>query len=1065
MSIDQLVRLIKQINPTPQVHLSPEEKDHAYSLKTKLQNLLLETYGELFDLEPAPWDENIVLLRYRPSPLLDACHAKLHLLTAKALAQVRKADSAPEKKPARKPVRKPIAQSLPQGSPDSLNDIIEQARQHLDQYEYEEARQVLSAMTVRDKEDLLVLRRGLALLLDEVGAYDVALDLLFSLPDNLLNSEMKEATANVCWLNGRFTDARGIFEECAIRELSKESVIRYADILHRQGESRAAFDMLTYAETLSGPPDDTGRLWQDICGELLREATPFLDTTIEAFSANDFTQAEEAARSALDIFPGAERAREVLKFLHDMRNEDTIKSLWEQFHGTEDVGERASLLRILESRDERRKDEIALLLRQETARLTKFQQDNALSSLAGSLANNALKEAFEKLFPLLKEKWAIEGLQQLALQYPDIQCLLQNGEIVRLGLEEARESWLAFLELKFQSHYADPLHTLKLMKKCHRGFYRTPTYGELERRHEARQAEQSRKNVQELLDQLEAEGFDRNQTDRLISLIHRGMASLSREERGAYELRCSAALEKLTRADSQSYHIGCFRKSLLLGDIETAAQHRQMCGDSPALQEIEAETLSLFSVRQMALTGTFSTDIDATHWHPPYEGLRYIGCMRDEAFFRLKIADEHFFVIANLRHGTARRFKLERLRYEVIMVIYADCDRADYHLICVGEANTFFYVRVCIMDQTQSITAHLNLSDLLGLGQYADIEETPFLLDDLHTLYIAYTPDTDNYDDKCHGLIDLRRGRLLKNKSASLREWCFAKIPTWPPLIVIDSDKLDVYNEKLNHLRRIEFDADWEWYERIQVTPNEKAVCIFLEKGQEEGSSRGELALIVLDFDLNVRECYDDIAPAHDFLYYVKLQYDTHRDIMIVGTDFLYDYKAKRVIKEFHGSKFTASDFIAPFSVERLCSALCAVTCDVSWKTSDDSIERLNELIGTPLLYQKILEKKPQLALSAPTRELLGKIKDVEAKPAEQLEGHELRDIQELNRAVLHEAYSDLAPLSINMFSYNFCLNEVTGEYYVSTYVPQQEELIITNISSFIDQTMAHYKKAVEKEE
>ena len=187
LPIDVLISIIKRINPTPHIYLTTEDKEKTYRLKSDLQNLLLTNYGELFDLDPVQWDENIVLLRHRLSPLLNACHAKLHTLSGTALVQVRKGDIVQ----ATKRHTKIIAKSPKQLDPLTLNGAVEQARLHINNFEYDSARELLFGIKIESKEEMPVFLRGLSMLVDEIGAFDVALDLLFSLPKDLIDDNLE----------------------------------------------------------------------------------------------------------------------------------------------------------------------------------------------------------------------------------------------------------------------------------------------------------------------------------------------------------------------------------------------------------------------------------------------------------------------------------------------------------------------------------------------------------------------------------------------------------------------------------------------------------------------------------------------------------------------------------------------------------------------------------------------------------------------------------------------------------------------------------------------------------
>lgn len=101
----ELISLIKRVNPTT-VCLSDTEREQGYELKSRLQNLLLEQYGETFCLAPHPLNSNIVLIKHVALPSIDACHALLTALSCEALDCVAAHDAAPAAKELSKKPRK-----------------------------------------------------------------------------------------------------------------------------------------------------------------------------------------------------------------------------------------------------------------------------------------------------------------------------------------------------------------------------------------------------------------------------------------------------------------------------------------------------------------------------------------------------------------------------------------------------------------------------------------------------------------------------------------------------------------------------------------------------------------------------------------------------------------------------------------------------------------------------------------------------------------------------------------------------------------------------------------------
>ncbi len=76
---EEIITLIKKVNPT-KLYLSEADRERGYQLKGKLQNLLLENYGDCFHLAPHPYNPDIVLIKHQFLQSIDACHAHLKTL-------------------------------------------------------------------------------------------------------------------------------------------------------------------------------------------------------------------------------------------------------------------------------------------------------------------------------------------------------------------------------------------------------------------------------------------------------------------------------------------------------------------------------------------------------------------------------------------------------------------------------------------------------------------------------------------------------------------------------------------------------------------------------------------------------------------------------------------------------------------------------------------------------------------------------------------------------------------------------------------------------------------------
>lgn len=892
-SIDVLIRAIKQINPTPHVHLSPEEKENAYKLKSDLQNHLLIHHGELFDLEPTQWDENIVLIRYKPSPLLDACHAKLHLLSENALAQIRKGDVAIVRHHHRKEIKVKTPKSVDTGT---LHGIVEQARLYMENYEYDSARELLASMVIESKEEVLTFLRGVSILTEELGVYDLALDLLFSLPKELQNDDIREITANACWHNGQYADARGLFEECVIKELKKESIVRYANILHREGESRSALDLLNQVEGMSGFIEGMDALKVGIYRALAEEAQPHLDAAKREFDANNFDLAEEAAGKAIAIFPECVEAKELLKMMKEIRNEDNVKSLWQRFSATTNRTERLNILKNLKSVDTHRLKKIETLIEREMEEEKQEGLERLVCEIKGHLEKNEYDNAFDKIFPLLKNRNHSEPLKLLVQEYSQIQCIVSNAQFLRLKPQEAKECWLSYLQLRDVSieHNADK--AASLLRKARKAFHAYPAYMVMEQQIHEITAKQSRERISGYLSQLEGNDVSLDKAEKIVSLMKKESKNLPLEEADRLSALYEPRLKELQLKNGESYHLNLLKKSLLLGDIESALIHKQSISDPIAIKQVEDDVAEyLHDIESKPVAFELSTDLYSAFKTRPDKGIKFLNCIEEEAFFRYSISDTNFLIIVNLKTSECRRYDMKDLSNNTDKVFHADVDTGEYGLLCTSN----LYIRVVLNKHKSSVLAYINLCELL----YVDVDNFEildlFYLNDHRHLCILYRPgDDEHWERRIAYIVDVFKGTMVRQKDTECHEHCFAKSPTNPSSLLMGDTELALYDDRLRKIKRIAMDEDWEWYEEIDVDRDNERIYIVMEKGRDN-ESRGQAALVVLDFDLNIIESHEDIWPKYNFLSWKKY-YDPERGLIYIeGHEeaIVYDLKNRGIIK------------------------------------------------------------------------------------------------------------------------------------------------------------------------
>jgi hypothetical protein len=60
----EIINLIKKVNPT-RLTLSENDRERGYQFKGRLQSLVLEQYGDSFQLLPHPASPHIILIKHR----------------------------------------------------------------------------------------------------------------------------------------------------------------------------------------------------------------------------------------------------------------------------------------------------------------------------------------------------------------------------------------------------------------------------------------------------------------------------------------------------------------------------------------------------------------------------------------------------------------------------------------------------------------------------------------------------------------------------------------------------------------------------------------------------------------------------------------------------------------------------------------------------------------------------------------------------------------------------------------------------------------------------------------
>lgn len=114
------------------------------------------------------------------------------------------------------------------------------------------------------------------------------------------------------------------------------------------------------------------------------------------------------------------------------------------------------------------------------------------------------------------------------------------------------------------------------------------------------------------------------------------------------------------------------------------------------------------------------------------------------------------------------------------------------------------------------------------------------------------------------------------------------------------------------------------------------------------------------------------------------------------------------VLKKIGSPDFYMHEFKPPFTIEKLCSAIC-YEYDLSLKSANNSIEWLNELLKLHNLYDIIMGSEPNKSFSKETMILIGKIKECRNRSSSNLCDEE-SNIKRLNRLILEEIFPKETP-------------------------------------------------------
>jgi len=659
----EIITLIKRVNPT-KLSLSEPDRERGYELKGKLQNLLLENYGETFLLAPHPYSSDIVLIKHQALPSIDACHADIKSLSIKALDTVAVPAAKPQEEPNSKRARKDIPKAgRPRCCPPK--EALRTAQRLLEEYDYTQAEELLAGIRISENRELPTLLRAARVLLEEMGAYDRAIETLLAQPDHIIREKsIRELLALSYYSNGMIPEARVIFDSTNPVELGKGALHAYADISFKDGNLSHAFNLLKVADEKTGFVTAFASLRKEIEACMLVEAEPWLQEAEAALARNELAQANSLAREALAHYPNFQMARDLVVFIDSAKAQAEIDGLWGKYGRCELGSEKLDLLASLLECDKGNKEKIKKLIALEKSNQKREVIDNRLGALRMLAAQENWPECFEILLWLSRQGDDPEPYRDAFQISPYFSVLYQNRKIQRISDEALKELWLSFIKVKSLLLSGLDQGCLEILESMKQYFRSYPVFREEYRKLLKIEQEKTRSAVHHLMEQLQAE-CSLAQARTIAACLRKPIAALPADEAALYSRVVEDLLYQLKPEKTDDELIEEYRVALQLGNAAKAALLGEQIPYRNVVLEIAAETAAMFAISAEPITVTVSEHltVDLT---TESQSLTRIGSSDRHVMYR---EDDETIVLVHLWRMSATRFRSVNFR-ELIPVDY-----------------------------------------------------------------------------------------------------------------------------------------------------------------------------------------------------------------------------------------------------------------------------------------------------------------------------------------------------------------------------------------------------------
>ncbi len=647
---EEIISLIKRVNPTS-LQLSEADRETGYRLKNSLQNLLLENYGENFRLVPHPYSDDILLIRHRHNPTIDACHTHIRVLSLKALDAID--EPAPIQAPATtKPSPKKKQKQTKSGTP--AKEALALAQRLLVEYDYSGAEETLAAIRVRDRNELTPLIKAVRILVEEMGTYESAAATILAQPDDVqADRQVRELLALTCYGRDLIPEARALFENLRPDALGKSALFACADISFRDGNLSAALSLLKLAEAKEGILPAETELRNKIEQCMRAEAEPLLLQARPALAAGDLDQAEALIRQALARYPHYPEGRCLLREVEARRTEGEIKALWFEYETSSSPQESLKPLAKLQELDRSSADRVRALMEKEKGALKLQSVEQRLCELRVLAAAEEWPGCFDILIWLSREGEA-GRLEEWCAISPLFSVLRGNRRLMKLPDEEAKEIWLSFVAAKAQLSAGKRKGCLERLEKLKQYFCGYADFDEEYDRLLDTERELARSAANDLMMRmLQAGSLAEART--YAARLRRVIAKLPADEAA----RSREYSDMTLNWHSYSSHteedkLEEYRTALMIGNAARAAALRDSIEDREKLASIDAEIADYFAIEVEPVTVIVSPDADLDLATKPRVPLTLVG---ESLLHKLFREDDETILVINVAKHTAARYR------------------------------------------------------------------------------------------------------------------------------------------------------------------------------------------------------------------------------------------------------------------------------------------------------------------------------------------------------------------------------------------------------------------------